>query len=246
MSPPTKKKNIVFDIVGTCVGYDNFFEALETRLGDRLRSEGIKPRLFGFSWMETAERECTYLDISGRYVPFWSVFQPLFYRLLWMAGIQEPRKFATDEDSDFVVQSYRHLKARPGVHECFAELRKAGFTVWALTSGDQGRVGHYLKSNDIHVPEENFVSCDEIKVGKPAPAPYKYLLEKLGKDGDDGETWFAAAHMWDTSAAKRNGFKAAWCSVWEKEPATEVFGEVDVMADSLVEMAEKIIAASCS
>lgn len=39
-------------------------------------------------------------------------------------------------------------------------------------------------------------------------------------------------------------FKAAWCSAWEVEPVPEIFGEVDVMADSLVEMAEGIIAAS--
>lgn len=39
-------------------------------------------------------------------------------------------------------------------------------------------------------------------------------------------------------------FKAAWCSVWEIEPVPEIFGEVDVVADSLVEMAEKIIEAS--
>ena len=74
MTPPTK--NIVFDIVGTCVPYDAFFAAIETRLGPQLRSHCINPRLFGFAWMETAEREFTYLDISGRYVPFWSVFQP--------------------------------------------------------------------------------------------------------------------------------------------------------------------------
>jgi hypothetical protein len=39
-------------------------------------------------------------------------------------------------------------------------------------------------------------------------------------------------------------FRAAWCSVYEIEPVPEVFGEVDVVADSLVEMAEKIIEAS--
>jgi 2-haloacid dehalogenase len=39
-------------------------------------------------------------------------------------------------------------------------------------------------------------------------------------------------------------FKAAWTSDYEKEPVTEVFGEIDVLADSLVEMADKIIAAS--
>lgn len=39
-------------------------------------------------------------------------------------------------------------------------------------------------------------------------------------------------------------FKAAWTSDYEKEPVTEIFGEIDVLADSLVEMADKIIAAS--
>lgn len=41
-------------------------------------------------------------------------------------------------------------------------------------------------------------------------------------------------------------FKAAWCSVWEIEPVPEVFGEVDVVADSLVAMADKIIEAAKS
>ena len=39
-------------------------------------------------------------------------------------------------------------------------------------------------------------------------------------------------------------FKSAYCSVLEKESCTELFGEMDVMADTLVEMAEKIIMAS--
>jgi len=77
------QKNIVFDVVGTCVSYDNFFDAIDERLGDKLRAEGIKPRLFGFAWMEAAEREYTYLSISGRYISFFDVFRPLFYRMLW-------------------------------------------------------------------------------------------------------------------------------------------------------------------
>lgn len=48
------------------------------------------------------------------------------------------------------------------------------------------------------------------------------------------------------NAAKKSysRFKAAWCSAWEIEPVPEVFGEVDVVADSLVDMADKIIKAS--
>lgn len=41
-------------------------------------------------------------------------------------------------------------------------------------------------------------------------------------------------------------FKAAWCSVWEVEALPEIFGEVDVVADSLVEMADKIVEAAKS
>lgn len=198
----TGSKNVVFDIVGTCVSYDHFFEQLDARLGAKLRAEGIKPKLLAWAWMECAEREYSYLGLSGRYVAFWPTFKPLFFRALYMAGIEEPRKFATEEDVDFVVNSYRDLKARPGVVECWKKLREAGFTVWALTSGDTTRVAGYLSNNGIEMPKENFVSCDSLGVGKPAPGAYQHLL---GKFGPEDEVWFAAAHMWDSAAAKQNG-----------------------------------------
>jgi 2-haloacid dehalogenase len=198
---PTKK-NVVFDVVGTCVSYDAFYDAIDERLGDKLRQEGIKPKLLGFAWQEAAEREYTYLSMSGAYVPFWKVFQPLFYRMLWMAGIAEPRKFCTDEDSLYMVEAYKRLNARPGLEECFKKLRGAGFTVWALTSGDVERVRGYFIRNGVEMPLENFVSCDTLGVGKPAPGAYTPLLEKF----EGGEKpWFAAAHTWDAGAARRNG-----------------------------------------
>jgi hypothetical protein len=38
-------------------------------------------------------------------------------------------------------------------------------------------------------------------------------------------------------------FKGAYCTVWEKEPCTALFGEMDVMADSFPDMARKIVEA---
>lgn len=133
-------KTVVFDVVGTCVGYEAYFDAISHRLGTKLIAEGIKPQLLGFAWIEAAEREYTYLSISGRYVTFQDVFQTLFYRMLWMAGIEEPRKFATDEDNEYISQEYTKLQPRPGLKECFEKLRGAGFTVKALTAGDRRRV----------------------------------------------------------------------------------------------------------
>lgn len=39
-------------------------------------------------------------------------------------------------------------------------------------------------------------------------------------------------------------FRSAWCSAWEKEQCVEIFGEMDVVADTLPELADRIIEAS--
>ena len=141
--------------------------------------------------VKKCDRKC--IDVIGS----------IFYRTLWQAGIQEPRKFASDEDRDFLLQAYRSLKPREGIVECWDRLRKAGFKVWCLTAGDTARVAGYLKAGGIDMPEENFVSCDTIGIGKPEPSSYKYLLDKFDQNGL--EAWFAAAHMWDAAGAKQNG-----------------------------------------
>lgn len=195
------KKHVVFDVVGTCMSYDAIVDALDHRLGDRLRAECIKPKLLTYAWFEAAEREYTYLSISGRYRRFLDVFEGLFYRMLWMAGVEEPRAFATDDDLAYVLARFMELDARPGVAECFQILRDAGFTCWAFTAGDAKRVGGYFTRNGIDMPEANFLSCDSLGIGKPAPESYQPLLKQFG----DEEAWFAAAHMWDVSAAKSTG-----------------------------------------
>jgi 2-haloacid dehalogenase len=197
----TSSKHVVFDIVGTCVSYDALFDALDHQLGDKLRAQGIKPHLLGYLWIEVTEREYTYLSMNGRYVGFRDVFTSLFYRMLYMSGIQDPHTFASDDDLNYILEQYKKLDARPGVAECFQLLRDAGFTVWALTAGDVERVGGYFTHNDIPMPKENFVSCDAFKIGKPDPKVYQMMLEKLGND----EKWFAAAHNWDVAAAKLAG-----------------------------------------
>jgi 2-haloacid dehalogenase len=42
----------------------------------------------------------------------------------------------------------------------------------------------------------------------------------------------------------KHRFKAAYCTIWEKVRCDELFGEMDITADSFVEMAHGIIAAS--
>ncbi|BCS27963.1 uncharacterized protein APUU_61011S [Aspergillus puulaauensis] len=235
-------KNVVFDVVGTLVGYDHLFAAIDHQLGERLRAEGIKPSLLGYTWIEVAEREYTYLSMSGKYTVFADVFRALFYRMLWMAGISEPREFASDKDLEYIMEQYAGLTMRPGAAECVQKLRDAGFRVWCFTAGDIKRVGGYFARAGIEMAAEDLLSCDSAGVGKPDPAAYRPLLDKLVAENGGRVPWFAAGHMWDVSAARRAGFKGAYSSIWEKEPLTELFGEMDVIDETLPGMADKIIA----
>lgn len=238
------RKHVVWDIVGTVVSYQAAWDEINNRLGSKLRSHGIDPYLFGFAWNEVAEREYTYLSMSGRYTRYYDCVQALFYRVLGQSGIPNPREFASVDDLEAIMNAYLELKARPGAKECWQKLRDAGFTMWAFTAGDPKRVQGYLRKNGIECPEENFRSCDAAGVGKPAPECYRPNLEEFQKKGE--EAWFAAAHQWDVSAAKRSGFKGAYVTVLEKEACNDLFGELDVQADSFEELAEGIIKASGS
>lgn len=153
--------------------------------------------------MEAGEREYTYLSLSGRYIKFFDIFRSIFYRTLWQAGIENPREFASDDDREFLLASYRTLRPREDLQKCFDTLRTGGFQVWCLTAGDTERVHGYLKAGGVDFPEENFVSCDTIGIGKPDPKSYQHILDKFPTG--DREVWFAAAHAWDSAAAGQVG-----------------------------------------
>jgi 2-haloacid dehalogenase len=198
MSSATKK-HVVFDVVGTCVSYDAFFQGVEDNLGPQLSTVGISSKAFGYAWMQAAELEFTFLSISSRHTPYLRVFSTLFYRILAQCGVPNPRAFATDEQRDAVVRTYSELELRPALRECFSLLRENGFTVWCLTTGDVQRVRGYFLRAGVEMPVENFMSCDASGVAKPALKSYEPALNHFG-EGD--VKWFAAAHMWDVSAAK--------------------------------------------
>ena len=127
-------KHIVFDIVGTLVSFDAFYSRIDETIGARLRSHGISSQLFGYTWMTSAELEFTFLSISERYKQYKDVLRAMFYRTLFMAGVEDPRSFATESEMDACIEGYSMQELRPGCLEAFQILRDAGFTVWCFTT----------------------------------------------------------------------------------------------------------------
>jgi 2-haloacid dehalogenase len=237
---PEPQKHVVFDVVGTCVSFDAYYERIESVLGEKLRKQTVTAQHFGFTWQTAAELEFTFLSIQGSYKAYKDVLRGLFYRTLSLCGVSNPRELATAEEREQCIEGYSALKVRPGCQEAFELLRNNGFKVWCLTTGDIKRVGGYFERAGINMPSESIVSCDVAGSAKPALPVYQTMYDRLGAHD---VKWFAAAHMWDVSAATKVGFRGAWTSVYEKEACLDVFSEaeLEVVAGSLVEMAQQII-----
>ncbi|KAL4884473.1 Haloacid dehalogenase-like hydrolase-domain-containing protein [Aspergillus karnatakaensis] len=251
-APPTvtmsdQKHHIVFDVVGTCVSFESFYKTIDDVIGPRLQKYSINAAHFGYTWMTAAELEFSFLSMSSRYKPYREILSALFYRSLYMAGISNPRDLVNNEERDECVQGYSTLKIRDQVKEAFEILREGNFEVWCLTSGDLARVQGYFQSGDVEIPERNVVSCDSLGVAKPDLGAYRAMLDKLAKEKgkSEGQVWFAAAHMWDVSAAVKVGFRGAYCTELEGKGTGEIYEEeMDVVADGLVQMAKGIVRAS--
>ncbi|KAJ5963436.1 uncharacterized protein N7479_003312 [Penicillium vulpinum] len=249
------QKHAVFDVVGTCVSFDVFLDTIEQVLGPRLREHNLSAKIFGFAWMQSSELESLMLHMSKRSVPYKDVFKALFYRVLYLSGIEDPRSFATEEERDTCQDAYSKLELRPDCRTMMEKLRENGFTIWCLTTGDTERVGGYFKRAGFEMPAENLVSCHQfmkhdsasespLDMVKPSMGSYKPMLDKFASED---QKWFVAAHMWDVSAAVKAGFRGAYCSIYEKESCIEIFDtKMDVMADILLELADKMIDVSSS
>ncbi|KAH3663406.1 hypothetical protein OGAPHI_005396 [Ogataea philodendri] len=231
--------DVVFDIIGTCIGYDVMLDAIETRLGSKLKAYNIGTKVFFDAWGTACERDFSYLSQIGNYQPTKKILKATFYRALHHAGIPDPMGLVPDEDLEYLSEQWLKLKARPELSKMWNLLRQEGFTIWCLTDGDKDRVKGYFNNSSIEMPDENIVSCDSLKIGKPTPEVYKFMLNKIPGKGKDA--WFAAAHMWDCCAAKKAGFQTAWTNVYEKFPCTDIFGKPDLICEGLIDMAESII-----
>ncbi|EFQ89580.1 hypothetical protein CFE70_003036 [Pyrenophora teres f. teres 0-1] len=233
-------KHVVFDVVGTCVSFDAYYDVIASVLGDKLVKYTITPKHFGFSWQSAAELEFTFLSIAGSYKPYKDILRGTFYRTLMLAGVGDPRASFTDEERDQCIEGYSALQLRPGCEAAFNILRDNGFTVWCFTTGDVKRVRGYFERAGVHMPMENFISCDGLGVAKPAMAAYQIVYDKLGANDIK---WFAAAHMWDATAATKVGFRGAWSSVYELEPCLDIFdhAKLEIVAGSLEDMAQQIV-----
>ncbi|KAJ7496620.1 haloacid dehalogenase [Mycena latifolia] len=228
---------VVFDVIGTCFGYDSVCDHLQQMFQRTESGTAIPPKLFFAAWTSNAELDFQYLSIVDRYRSHSTLLKTAFYKTLSAAGL--PKSSLTEEDVDQLIAQYSEsLTPRPGLAEMMQTLRSAGFTVWCCSDASPERVKGYFEKAGIDMPVENLLSCNMCAAAKPDPRVYKMVREKLSSAD---VTVFAAAHAWDLAGARREGFSTAYCTFDEDEHSTDLFGKADVVADTLPELGSAIV-----
>ncbi|KAI4926950.1 uncharacterized protein J4E92_006111 [Alternaria infectoria] len=234
-------KSASFDVIGTCFAFSAPITTIQSRLGPKLTTAAVDPKTLFFSWFYAAQRDFTYVSMSGSYVPIAQVLKSTFRRAC--AVVDLPLDAITDEDVDEVMKAFKAMGPRDGLKKCFDGLREAGWDVYGVTNGGSETSLAYYHNAGIELDEQHLLSCDAIKIAKPDVRVYenadRHLTER-GLSKGDGERWFVAAHAWDLIAARKAGFKTAYLDFEEHDPCTDVFGEFDLYASSMEDLLIKL------
>ena len=238
----SSRKPISFDVLGTCFHFTPAITTIQDRLGPRLEPLAIDPKTLFFAWFYAAQRDFTYLSLSGSYTPIAQVLRATLRRACLIVDVPADQA-PTDDDVAAIMDAVTKLEPREGLKGCFDGLRGAGWEVLGVTNGGKETSLRYYSQAGIELDGEHLLSCDDLQVANPDVRVYENAnqhLSRMGLDGGDGEKWFVAAHAWDLIAARKAGFKTAYLDFEEHDPIEGLFGEFDVYAGSMGELLEKM------
>lgn len=154
-------KSASFDVLGTCFSFDGAIKAITTRLGPKLSTANIDAKTLCFSWFFAAQRDFTYVSMTGSYTPIAQILQHTFKRACAVSDL--PLEEVSDEDVAAVMEQVKRLEPRPGLKKCYEGLRSAGWDVYAVTNGGKATSLKYYELAGIELDEEHLLSCDDLK-----------------------------------------------------------------------------------
>lgn len=212
---------VAFDVVETLFSLG----AVQTALGDAGPGAATLDRFF-----DRLLRDGFALAASGSYLPFRAVADQA------LAGT------STDLDAAArgrILGAFGRLDPHPDARPALERLGDAGVPVAALTNGSAALTHGLLERAGLEGLVGRVVSIDEVRVWKPAPAPYRRVAEVLGVV--PGQLAMVAVHSWDVHGARQAGLVGGWASRLEGQfPA--IFDRPAVIGADLVEVVEGLLA----
>ena len=144
-------------------------------------------------------------------------------------------------DPDAVLEQMRRLPPHPDAAPALDRLRESPLQLAALTNSTLDVARAQLVNAGLADRFDAILSADAVQALKPRPEPYHLVARRFGAQPPDVR--LVAAHAWDVSGALAAGCAAAFVRRSGKVPSP-IGPQPDIVADDLIEVADRIIAGS--
>ena len=209
---------LAFEIYGTLIDTHGVVNALRAIVGERAEA-------FSSAWRDKQLEYAFRRGLMRNYVDFAVCTRQALDYTCAVNGIA-----MSGEQKGALLAEYRCLPAFPDVGDGLAQLRDAGFRLYAFSNGTESAVAALLTGAGIADFFIDIVSVDDLASFKPDPAVYDLFLRRAGTSGD--AAWLVSSNPFDVIGAISAGMRAAWLrrspdavfDPWDMAPTATVAG----------------------
>jgi 2-haloacid dehalogenase len=187
---------LAFDVYGTLIDTHGLVGLLRGWIGDRAET-------FSQTWRDKQLEYSFRRGLMQHYADF-----AVCTRDALQFTCQLLRVELSEAQRAELLQRYRTLPAFAEVPQALAELRAAGFPLFAFSNGSAEAVETLLQAAQIREHFIDVVSVDEMRSFKPNPAVYSHFLRRAAAPG--AEAWLVSSNPFDVIGAVSTGMRAAW------------------------------------
>lgn len=190
-------------------------------------ASGPQPRR---EWFDRMIRSALTLTAAGEYAAFGALAVAALRDLAAEHGRE-----VTDEDAGRLADGIRRLPAHADVAPALRRLRAAGHRIVTLTNSVLDVAEDQLAHSGLRDLVDGVYSADVVRRLKPAPEPYRMVLEQENTDA----AVLVAAHDWDVAGAAAAGLATAFVAREGRRPfgaatpPSYVVGDLGGLADRL-------------
>lgn len=161
------------------------------------------------AWFDRMIRSALTLTAAGEYVPFGALAAGALRDLAAERGRE-----ATDAQVRRLADGIAGLPAHPDVVPGLTALREAGHRLVALTNSKLDVAKEQLANSGLRDLVDGAYSADEVGRLKPAPEPYRMVLEREAAQ----HAALVAAHDWDVAGAGAAGLDTVFVAREGRRP----------------------------
>lgn len=189
---------VLFDVMGTLFDLG--------RVRTRLRELGA-PEAALEAWFGRLLHASAALTLVGEFRPFREIAETTLRSVLAQLELDEA---AAPE----VLAALGELEPYPDAEAAFDRLEEAGVRAATLTNGGEEHTRRLLERGGLLDRVAEVITVDEVEAFKPAAAPYRRAVDRLG--AEPGDVTLIAAHGWDVIGARAAGLGAVWIDRLER------------------------------